>query len=136
MLRYMLDTNICIYVVKDRPPGLRERFEELVDELSISVITLSELLYGAENSARRPENLRAIEQFAGRLDILPFTADAAAHYGQIRAALRRAGRPAGVHDMLIGAHARSDGLILVTNNMREFARMPGLQIENWVAAEP
>jgi tRNA(fMet)-specific endonuclease VapC len=132
----MLDTNICIYVVKDRPPGLRERFEELVDELSISVITLSELLYGAENSARRPENLRAIEQFAGRLDILPFTADAAAHYGQIRAALRRAGRPAGVHDMLIGAHARSDGLILVTNNMREFARMPGLQIENWVAAEP
>src|SRR3954453_10049699 len=135
MRRYMLDTNICIYVLQDRPPGLRERFDELVDELSISVITLGEMFYGAENSARRSENLRTIEQFAGRLDILPFTADAAAHYGQIRAALRRAGRPAGVHDMLIGGHARSEGLILVTNNVREFARMPGLQVENWVGDE-
>ena len=130
MLRYMLDTNICIYVLKNRPPGLRERFDELVDELSISVITLGELFYGAENSARRSENRRTIEQFAGRLEVLPFTANAAAHYGQIRAVLRRSGRPAGVHDMLIGGHARSEGLILVTNNVREFARMPGLQVEN------
>lgn len=132
MLRYMLDTNICIYVIKDRPSGLRERFDELVNELSISVITLGELLYGAENSARRAENLQTIEQFARRLHVLPFATQAAAHYGQIRAALRRAGRPSGVHDMLIGAHARSEGLVLVTNNIREFARMPGLQIENWV----
>ena len=75
---------------------------------------------------------RTIEQLAGHLDVLPSTADAAAHYSQIRAALRRAGRPAGVHDMLIGGHARSEGLILVTNHIREFARMPGLQLENWV----
>jgi tRNA(fMet)-specific endonuclease VapC len=128
----MLDTNICIYIIKDRPAGLRERFDKLVDELSISVITLGELSYGVENSSRRLENVRALEQFAGRLDILPFTADAAAHYGQIRAALRRSGRPAGIHDMLIGGHARSGGLILVTNNMREFSRMPGLQVENWL----
>ena len=133
MLRYMLDTNICIYVIKHRPPGLRERFDELVDELSISVITLGELLYGAENSARRLENLRTIDQFAGRLDVLPFTADAAAHYGQIRAGLRRGGQISGVHDMLIGGHARSERLILVTNNTREFVRMPGLQVEDWVA---
>jgi tRNA(fMet)-specific endonuclease VapC len=131
MLRYMLDTDICVYVIKDRPSGLRQRFDELEDQLGISTITLGELLYGAENSGRRMQNLHTVEQFAGRLDVLPFSADAAAHYGQIRAALRRAGRPAGVHDMLIGAHARSEGLVLVTNNVREFERMPGLQVENW-----
>jgi tRNA(fMet)-specific endonuclease VapC len=133
MLRYMLDTNICIYVIKDRPAGLRERFDLLVDELSVSVITLGELFYGVENSARRSDNLRTLEEFASRLDILPFTADAAAHYGQIRAELRRSGKPAGIHDMLIAGHARSEGLILVTNNTREFARIPGLQVENWTA---
>jgi len=133
MLAYMLDTDICIYVIKDRPDGLRQRFSELIDQLCISTITLGELLYGAENSARRTQNLHTVEQFAGRLDILPFSANAAAHYGQIRAALRRAGRPAGVHDMLIGAHARSEGLVLVTNNVREFERMRGLQVENWTA---
>jgi len=130
---YMLDTNICIYVLNNRPAGLRERFDELSDQLAMSAITLGELLYGAENSARRTQNLEAIGQFAGRLDVLPFSTNAAAHYGAIRAALRRAGRPAGVHDMLIGAHARSESLIMVTNNVREFERMPGLQVENWVA---
>jgi tRNA(fMet)-specific endonuclease VapC len=133
MLRYMLDTDLCIYVIKDRPSGLRQQFDESEDQLGISTITLGELLYGAENSGRRTQNLRTIEQFAGRLALLPFSANAAAHYGQIRAALRRAGRPAGVHDMLIGAHARSEGLVLVTNNVREFERMPGLQVENWTA---
>ena len=133
MLRYMLDTDICIYVIKDRPSRLRQRFDELEDQLGISTITLGELLYGAENSGRRTHNLHTVEQFAGRLDVLPFSANAAAHYGQIRAALRRVGRPAGVHDMLIGAHARSEGLVLVTNNVREFERMPGLQVENWTA---
>lgn len=132
MLRYMLDTDTCIYVIKNRPAALRERFDQLVNELSISVITLGELLYGAENSARRSENRRAVEEFAARLDVLPFTTEAAAHYGQIRAALRRQGRPAGVHDMLIGGQARSAGLIVVTNNTREFAHMPGLQVDNWV----
>lgn len=132
MRRYMLDTDTCIYVIKNRPSGLRQRFDESEDQLSISAIMHGELLYGAENSGRRAQNRRTIEEFAGRLDVLPFSANAAAHYGQIRAALRRAGRPAGVHDMLIGAHARSEGLILATSNTREFERMPGLQVENWV----
>lgn len=132
MLRYMLDTDICIYVMKNRPEGMRERFDELVSEIGISAISLGELIYGAENSARRTQNLRMTEEFTGRLEVLPFTADAAAHYGQIRAALRAQGRPAGIHDMLIGGHARSESLVLVTNNTREFTRMPGLQVENWV----
>jgi tRNA(fMet)-specific endonuclease VapC len=128
---FMLDTNICIYVIKGRPSTLTQRFDDLAGELCISTITLAELLYGAENW--RAPNFRTVEQFVSRLDVLPFDPSAAAHYGQIRAALRRAGRPAGIHDMLIGAHARSEGLVLVTNNVSEFARMPGLRIENWTA---
>ena len=95
------------------------------------MITLAELLYGAEKSARRSQNLRAVEEFGNRLEVLPFSDRAAAHYGQLRAQLERTGLPAGPYDMLIGAHARSEGLILVTNNTREFDRMPGLQMENW-----
>ena len=132
MLRYMLDTNICIYVMKNRPSGLRERFDRLVDELCISTITLGEMYFGAEKSTRQGENRLAIEEFVARLELLPFSADAAAHYGQIRAELERGGRAAGTHDMLIGGHARSEGLVLVTNNLREFQRMPGLRVENWV----
>lgn len=132
MLRYMLDTNICIYVMKNRPSGLRERFDRLVDELCISTISLGEMYFGAEKSTRQGENRLAIEEFAARLELLPFSVDAAAHYGQIRAELERGGRPAGTHDMLIGGHARSEGLVLVTNNLREFRRMPGLRFENWV----
>jgi tRNA(fMet)-specific endonuclease VapC len=132
---YMLDTNICIYVIKNRPAGLRERFNELAGELCISSITLSELQYGAEKSARRSLNLDGIARFTARLDILPFAAAAAVHYCQLRAELERAGRPVGPLDTLIGAHARSEGLILVTNNLREFARMPGLRVENWVTSQ-
>lgn len=132
MLRYMLDTNTCIYVIKARPPRLRERFNRLAEQLCISSITLAELTYGAEKSARRAENLKIVEQFASRLDVLPFAEKAAAHYGEIRARLERSGRPAGPHDMMIGAHARSEGLILVTNNLREFERMEGLRSETWV----
>ena len=132
MLRYMLDTNICIYVIRNRPGGLRERFEQLSEQLGISTITLGELYFGAEKSARPPQNLKTVEEFVARLDVLPLSGDAAAHYGQIRAGLERVGRPVGLHDMLIGAHARSEGLILVTNNRREFDRIPGLSVENWV----
>ena len=132
MVQYLLDTNICIYVMKHYPPELRDRFNHLADQLCISSITLAELHYGAEKSARRLENLQAIEQFTARLEILPFSPRAAVHLGQIRAALERAGRPAGAYDMLIGAHARSEGLTVVTNNMREFERMPGVRAENWV----
>jgi tRNA(fMet)-specific endonuclease VapC len=132
MLTYMLDTSICIHVLKTYPPELREKFNTLAEQLCISSITLGELHFGAEKSARRPENLTAIEHFAARLEVLPFADKAAAHYGQLRAELERAGTSCGVHDMQIGGHARSEGLILVTNNLREFGRMPGLRVENWV----
>jgi tRNA(fMet)-specific endonuclease VapC len=132
MLGYMLDTNICIYVMKNYPLELREKFNSLAEQLCISSVTLGELHYGAEKSARRVENLTAIEDFVVRLDVLSFGAKAAAHYGQLRAELERAGTPCGPHDMQIGAHARSEGLIVVTNNMREFSRMPGVRVENWV----
>ena len=108
MLRYMLDTNICIYVIKNYPPELLERFNALAEQLCMSAITLGELHYGAEKSVRRLENIQAIEHFSARLDVLPFSARAATHYGQIRAELERAGTPVGPHDMLIAAHARSD----------------------------
>ena len=132
MLQYMLDTDVCIYVIKNYPAELRERFNRLAEQLCISSITLAELHYGAEKSGRRLHNLQAVEHFTARLEVLPFTAKAAAHYGQIRAELERAGTPCGPHDMQIGAHARSEGLTVVTNNMREFARMPGVRAENWI----
>jgi tRNA(fMet)-specific endonuclease VapC len=132
MSRYMLDTNICIYVIKDRPTRVRARFNELADQLCISVVTLAELIYGAEKSARPYENLKVVEQFCARLNVLPFTERAATHYGQLWA--ERAGTRVGIHDMMIGGHARSEGLIVVTNNLREFQRMSGLRLENWIVS--
>ena len=132
MPQYMLDTNICIYVIKSYPPALRERFDRLAEQLCISSITLAELHYGAEKSARRLENLQAIEQFSARLEVRAFPQKAAAHFGQIRAEVERLGKPVGPLDMLIGAHARAEGLIVVTNNAREFRRLPGVRVENWV----
>lgn len=132
MLEYMLDTNVCIYVIKNRPATLRDRFDQLAEALCISAITLGELLYGAEKSARRGQNLQTVEQFTARLEVMPFSLNAAAHFGQMRAELVKLGAVCGAYDMLIGAHARSEGLILVTNNVREFQRMPGLRVENWV----
>ena len=132
MLQYMLDTNICIYVIKDRPATLRERFDQNAEALCISTITLGELFYGVERSARRSQNLRAVEEFAARLEVMPFPAKAAAHFGQIRAELARLGTLCDAYDMLIAAHARSEGLTLVTNNIREFQRIPALRIDSWV----
>jgi tRNA(fMet)-specific endonuclease VapC len=132
MLTYMLDTNICIYVMRKRSLDLLEKFNSLAEQLCISSVTLGELHYGAENSARRTANLTSLEHFAARLDVLAFDAKAAMHYGQLRAELQRAGTPCGPYDMQIGGHARSEGLIVVTNNAREFARMPGVRTENWV----
>ena len=132
MLQYMIDTSICIQVIKTYPAALLGRFNALAEQLCISAITLGELHYGAEKSALRLQNLQAIENFSARLDVLSFSPKAAAHYGQVRAELERAGTPVGPHDMLIGAHARSEGLIVVTNNRREFDRMPGLRVENWI----
>jgi tRNA(fMet)-specific endonuclease VapC len=129
---YMVDTDISIYLIKNHPPGLRDRFDSLLGELCISVITFGELYFGAEKSVRRVENIAAIQGYAAQLEILPFSESAAVHFGEIRAHLTRAGTPIGPFDLLIGAHARSEGLTLVTNNVREFERVPGLQVENWV----
>jgi tRNA(fMet)-specific endonuclease VapC len=131
MLQYMLDTDICIYINKNHPAKLQERFNRLAEQLCISTITLGELYFGAEKSVRRVENLQALERFIGRLNVLSFSVDAAAHYGQLRVELQQGGKPVGGNDMLIGAHARAEGLTLVTNNTREFGRMPGLRIETW-----
>lgn len=132
MLAYMLDTNICIYVMKNQPEHLRHKFNGLAEQLCISSITLGELQYGAEKSTRREANATRVQQFIARLQVLSFNDRAALQYGQLRAELERAGTPCGAYDMQIGAHARSEGLTIVTNNMREFTRMPGLRSENWV----
>lgn len=132
-LRYMLDTNLCIRVLRDRPAGLRDRFNAEAAGLCISAITLAELYHGAEKSARPVENRHAVEDFATRLVVLSFDDAAAAHAGDVRAALERAGQPIGGYDLLIAAHARSRGLIVVTGNLREFTRVPGLRTEDWNA---
>ena len=133
MLRWLLDTNLCIRVLRDRPAGLRERFNREADALCISTIVLTELLYGAEKSARPDENRRAVEQFAARLVVLPFDDAAAAHAANIRATLERQGQPIGGYDILIAGHARSRGLVVVTGNLREFNRVEGLRSEDWLA---
>lgn len=132
MPEFMLDTDICVYVMTNRYPTLKGKFDRVADAVCISSVTLGELWFGVENSMRREVNAKALEAFAGRLDVLAFSREAAAHYGRIRADFKRAGTPVGFHDMMIGAHARSKGLTLVTNNRREFDRIPGLQVENWV----
>ncbi len=132
MLQYMLDTDICIHVIKERPERLRQKFERHADQISISSIVLAELLYGAEKSTHRLANLQAVMSFAARLETVPFGQNAAAHYGQVRSELETQGRVIGPYDMLIGAHARSEGLIVITRNRREFDRIAGLRVETWL----
>ena len=132
MLRYLLDTNIVIYVLKRRPIEVLSVFNQNASRMAISAITLSELYHGAEKSRKVSENLAAIEDFCSRLDVLPYGSKAAQHYGAIRAGLEKLGQPIGVNDLHIAAHARSEGLVMVTNNVGEFARVPALQVENWV----
>jgi len=132
MLRYLLDTNIVIYVLKRRPIEVLSVFNQNASRMAISAITLSELYHVAEKSIKVSENLAAIEDFCSRLDVLPYGSKAAQHYGAIRAGLEKLGQPIGVNDLHIAAHARSEGLVMVTNNVGEFARVPALQVENWV----
>jgi tRNA(fMet)-specific endonuclease VapC len=132
MLRHMLDTNLCIRVLRDRPPELRARFSEEADTLCISTITLTELLHGAARSARPGENRREVEQMAARLAVLDFDSTAAAHAGDIYAELGRRGELIGPYDILIAGHARSRGLIVITGNLREFRRVEGLRSEDWL----
>ncbi|MEZ7137813.1 MULTISPECIES: type II toxin-antitoxin system VapC family toxin [Komagataeibacter] len=132
MLRYLLDTNLCIRVLRDRPQGLRPRFNSCAEELCISDVVLYELLYGAERSSDPVRTRREVEHFAVRLAVLPFDSEAAAHTADIRADLERNGRIIGPYDLMIAGHARSKGLIVVTGNLREFQRVEGLRTENWL----
>ena len=132
MLKYMLDTNIVIYVIKRRPVEILETFNRHADQMCISSITFADLIHGAEKSARTEHNLRQVEDFVSRLEVLEYGRKAASHYGDIRADLERKGTPLGVNDLHIAGHARSEGMTLVTNNLREFERVEGLRMVNWV----
>jgi tRNA(fMet)-specific endonuclease VapC len=133
MLRYMLDTNLCIRVLRDRPQTLRARFNDEADGMALSTIVLTELLHGAAKSARPDHNRREVERFAARLEVLSFDADAAGHAADIRAVLERRGQVIGGYDLLIAGHARSRGLIVVTGDLGEFTRVDGLRCEDWEA---
>ncbi len=131
MLKYLLDTNIVIYTMKNRPQQVRRYFKAQQGRIGISSVTLGELVFGAEHSQQVERNLADIEALTARLEVLPFDEAAAYHFGQIRAELYRMGRPIGPYDMMIAGHARAFGLKLVTSNVKEFKRVQGLIIENW-----
>lgn len=132
VIKYLLDTNICIFTIKRKPPEIQELFRQHQGQMAISTITLMELIYGAEKSQAPERNLTDIEGFAARLEVLEYGSEAAKHTGQLRAELARMGQPIGPYDQMIAGHARSSGLIVVTNNLREFERVPGLRVVDWV----
>ena len=132
MLAFMLDTNIVIYVIKRKPIELLDIFNRHAGRMCISSITMAELLHGVEKSAFPDHNLRRVEDFVSRLETLAYGAKAAAHYGNIRSDLERKGCIIGVNDLHIAGHARSEALTLVSNNTREFERVEGLRLTNWV----
>jgi tRNA(fMet)-specific endonuclease VapC len=132
--RYMLDTNICIYIRRQRPPEVLARFERLKSgEAVLSAITYGELLYGAEKSAHRAQAMRQLDELAAMMPIVPVSPEASRVYGAIRADLETKGEPIGNNDLWIAAHAKAIGVTLVTNNEREFKRVAGLKVQNWVA---
>jgi tRNA(fMet)-specific endonuclease VapC len=131
--RYMLDTNICIYIAKHQPPQIKERFERLQPgQLIMSVITYGELHYGANKSAQRSRALSQLEELIREIPVEDLAPSAASTYGEIRAGLEKHGRLIGNNDLWIGAHALSLNVTLATNNEREFRRIPGLSVENWI----
>jgi tRNA(fMet)-specific endonuclease VapC len=131
-LKRLLDTNVCIHVIRRRPPKVLRRFEQYeVGEVGVSSVTAAELSYGAEKSVAPEQNREALGAFLLPLEILAFGEEAAAAYGHVRAALEKAGTPIGPLDTLIAAHAVGLGVTLVTNNVREFSRVPGLELEDW-----
>ncbi|MBM4171250.1 MAG: type II toxin-antitoxin system VapC family toxin [Ignavibacteria bacterium] len=132
-MKYLVDTNICIYIIKKKPEVVIKRFTKMKpDSIGISVITLSELLYGVSKSSKPDENIIALEQFILPLSVVNFTKEDAISYGKLRAKLEMNGNLIGAMDMLIASQALSRGLILVTNNEREFIKIEGLSIENWI----
>ena len=133
MIRYMLDTNIIIYTIKNKPAIVKQKFDRAIDQLCVSTISVTELIFGAEKSAKPRENLAVVEGLINRLQVLDFDIDAANHAGLIRSDLHKVGLPIGPYDSLIAGHARSQGLVLVSNNLSEFNRVDGLRLENWAA---
>ena len=134
-MKYLLDTNICIYIIKKKPRHVFDRFRQhQVGEIGISAITYSELSYGVANSQNHSRNQHALDTFVAPLEVLAYPPEASLDYGRVRAHLRRTGRPIGPLDQLIAAHALHLGLVLVTNDTGEFSRVPHLTIENWVEA--
>ena len=131
MLRYLLDTHIAIYVIKNKPMSALKLFNEHAGHMAISAITLAELLHGSEKSNAPARSLAVVEDFCTRLEVLPYGPKAAQHYGSIRSALEKQGQAIGINDLHIAAHARSEGLTLVSNNLREFERVEALQLANW-----
>lgn len=129
--RFLLDTNIVIFALRNRTPLLRERLNDHFGRMAVSSITVAELHYGIERSTDPARNRRATEEFLALLEVQPFTATAGEHSGEIRAALAASGQPIGGYDVLIAGHARAGGMTVVTNNVREFERVPGLLVEDW-----
>ena len=131
-MEYLLDTNICIYIIKKKPAEVFERFKKLtIGDVGISSITLAELQFGIEKSSNSEKNREALAKFLTPIEIIDYGFDATVEYGIIRAELEKKGIPIGPLDMLIASHAKSLDVILVTNNVREFERIAGLKIENW-----
>jgi len=132
-MKFMLDTNICIYIIKRKPLDVIERFNQTgISQIGISSISLSELLYGVSKSSKPEQNRIALMQFIAPLEILAYGDEASQYYGDLRAHLEKQGTPIGSLDMLIAAHALSIPCTLVTNNEKEFIRIPDLKIDNWV----
>ena len=130
--RYLLDTNICIYIAKGHPLAVRQHFEKhTLQELAMSTITVGELRFGAEKSQSRARALATIDQLVQMIQPCALPMAAAEHYGHVRATLQQQGQPIGNNDLWLAAHALAEGWTLVTNNTREFTRVPGLRVENW-----
>lgn len=131
-MKFLIDTNICIYIINRRPPEVILKFRRFdAGEIGVSAITVSELAYGAEKSAHQKENRRRLEAFLMPFEVLPYDDASASAYGSIRTDLEKSDRVIGPLDMLIAAHAVSQERVLVTNNEDEFRRVPGLIVENW-----
>ena len=132
MILYMLDTDICSYIIRERPLQVLEHFKQVeMEQLCISVVTYAELIYGVEHSSSKKVNRVVIDDFVRHLTIVPWGEEAAEHYGSIRAYLQTEGKVIGSMDMMIAAHARSQKMTLVTNNDKHFKRVPKLIVENW-----
>jgi tRNA(fMet)-specific endonuclease VapC len=132
-LRYLLDTNICIYIAKQKPLHVAKKFSELtIGEVGMSIITYGELLFGAQKSHHPKKALVTLENLATLIAPLPMPLEAAKHYGDIRSALERKGKIIGANDLWIAAHALALDVTIVTNNEKEFSRVKGIKVENWV----